>query len=114
LNAIFVELPAFERNRARYFTDDEFANLQATLMRGPGGAVIKGTGGLRKLRFADSRRGKGSRGGLRLIYYYWSVGRQFWLFTVYDKDEVSDLTAGQRKVLEQALKAELCARRMHA
>ena len=44
--------------------------LQATLMRSPeAGDPIAGAGGLRKLRFADARRGKSKRGGLRVIYY---------------------------------------------
>ena len=53
------------------------------------------------------RRGKGKRGGLRVIYYWWSGGDQFWLFTVYDKDQADDLTSTQRKVLKQLLKNEL-------
>jgi hypothetical protein len=53
------------------------------------GDLIPGTGGLRKLRVADPRRGKGR---LRVIYYRWDSGTQFWLFTVYDKDEMADLT----------------------
>jgi len=73
--------------------------------------VIVGTGGLRKLRFADTRRGKGKRGGLRVIYYWWDTGFQFWLFTVYDKDEIADLTQLQRKVLKEMIKKELDARR---
>lgn len=56
------------------------------------GPLISGTGGLRKLRFADEQRGKGKRGGLRVIYYWWEAGLQFWLFTIYDKDESSDLS----------------------
>lgn len=75
------------------------------------GEVIQGTGGLRKMRFADARRGKGKRGGLRVIYYWWSPGRQFWLYTLYDKDELKDLTQEQRKALKAMLKAELEARR---
>lgn len=75
------------------------------------GALIPGAGGLRKLRFADERRGKGKRGGLRIIYYWWDGGSQFWLFTVYDKDEMSDLTKGQRETLKQMIKKELEARR---
>ena len=52
------------------------------------GSLISGDRpGLRKLRFADERRGKGKRGGLRVIYYWWDTGPQFWLFTIYDKDE---------------------------
>ena len=41
------------------------------------GDLIEGTGGLRKLRFADPRRGKGKRGGLRVIHYYWAGGPEF-------------------------------------
>jgi hypothetical protein len=81
-------------------------------MRDPAaGEVIEGTGGLRKMRFADKRRGKGKRGGLRVIYYWWGAGMQFWLYTLYDKDELVDLTAQQRKALKAMLKAELDSRR---
>jgi hypothetical protein len=112
VKAAFVELPAFERHRANYLDDDAFRELQNSLMLNPeAGDLIPGTGGLRKLRFADERRGKGKRGGLRVIYYWWDAGSQFWLFTVYDKDEISDLTAAQRKDLKEMIKKELDARR---
>ena len=75
------------------------------------GNLIPGTGGLRKLRFLDPRRGKGKRGGLRVIYYWWSLGLQFWLFTIYDKDEVADLTPPRCKAPKVMVKAELEARR---
>ena len=74
------------------------------------GDVIAGTGGLRKIRFANSRRGKGKRGGLRVIYYWWVGGRQFWLFTLYDKDEMDDLTAKEKKVLKEFLEKEVTLR----
>ena len=81
-------------------------------MRDPeAGDLIPGTGGLRKLRFGDERRGKGKRGGLRVIYYWWNPGSQFWLFTVFDKDEIADLTASQRKALKEMIKQELETRR---
>ncbi len=57
------------------------------------------------------KRGKGKRGGLRVIYYWWLSGKQFWLFTVYNKDEMNDLTAAERKNLKDFLKQELDARR---
>ena len=76
------------------------------------GDVVEGTGGLRKVRYADEKRGKGKRGGLRVIYYWWLSGKQFWLFTVYNKDEMDDLTAAQRKTLKELLKQELGARRI--
>jgi hypothetical protein len=112
VKAVFVELPAFERHRAAYLDDAAFGALQNALMKDPeAGEVIEGTGGLRKMRFADKRRGKGKRGGLRVIYYWWRGGLQFWLYTLYDKDEMADLNAEQRKALRAALKAELKARR---
>jgi hypothetical protein len=72
---------------------------------------MSGAGGLRKLRFGDLRRGKGKRGGLRVIYYWWSGGPEFWLFTLYDKDEAEDLTPKERESLKERVKAELRARR---
>ncbi len=112
MKAEFVELPAFERHRSEYLDDDGFRSLQILLMSDPeAGDVIEGAGGLRKLRFADARRGKGKRGGLRVIYYGWDAGPQFWLFTIYDKDTADDLSPPQRKVLKALVKAELEARR---
>jgi len=108
MKATFVELPPFERTRKDYIDEESYRQLQLELMDKPiAGAVIEGTGGLRKLRQADPSRGKGKRGGLRVIYYWWSGGDQFWLFTVYDKDQADDLTPGQRKVLKKLLKTEL-------
>ena len=112
MKAIFVELPPFQRHRQNYLNDDDFRSFQQMLMKNPeAGDVIEGTGGLRKMRFADGRRGKGKRGGLRVIYYWWLPGQQFWLFTLYDKDEMDDLTAAQRKTLKALLKQEVDARR---
>ena len=108
MKATFFELPPFERTRKDYIDEESYRQLQLELMDKPiAGAVIEGTGGLRKLRQADPSRGKGKRGGLRVIYYWWSGGDQFWLFTVYDKDQADDLTPGQRKVLKKLLKTEL-------
>jgi hypothetical protein len=112
VKGVFVELPPFERYRTDYLDDDAFLRLQQFLMLNPeAGAVIPGTGGLRKVRFADERRGKGKRGGLRVIYYWWDAGVQFWLFTLYDKNEMVDLTKSQRVTLRQMIKNELEARK---
>jgi hypothetical protein len=111
VKAVFVELPAFSRYRSDYLDDEAFGRLQAEMMRNPSvGELIRGSGGLRKMRFADQRRGKGKRGGLRIIYYSWVSGDQFWLFTIYDKDEADDLTPDQRRTLKDLIKAELEAR----
>jgi hypothetical protein len=75
VKAVFVELPAFERHRERYLNDAALLELQQSLMSNPeAGRVIQGTGGLRKVRVPDPRRGKGKRGGLRVIYYWWLDG----------------------------------------
>ena len=111
MKALFIELPAFSRYRTDYLDDENFRGLQKTMMKNPeAGNVIEGTGGLRKLRYGDPRRGKGKRGGLRIIYYWWDGGSQFWLFTLYDKDELDDLSAKEKKVLKDRLKTELEAR----
>lgn len=111
MKATFIELPAFERMREEYFEDPSLKELQIELMKNPeAGDVIKGTGGLRKVRYADEKRGKGKRSGLRVIYFWKDADDQFWLFTVYDKDEASDLTPAQCKMLKQRLDAEIKAR----
>jgi hypothetical protein len=113
MKAVFLELPAFERHRHECLDDDGLRRLQDTLMANPeAGDLIEGTGGLRKLRFADARRGKGKRGGLRVIYYFWVRGPEFWLFTLYGKDEMSDLTPKQRAALKDLVKGELKMRKI--
>ncbi len=112
MKAVFVELPAFARHRADYLDDEGFRALQNALLDNPeAGDVIEGTGGPRKVRHADSRRGKGKRGGLRVIYFWWGAGDQFWLYTLYDKDTIDDLSAKERAALKDMLKRELSARR---
>jgi hypothetical protein len=112
MRALFVELPAFSRHRGEYLDDDGLRRLQLAMLTTPhAGDVIQGSGGLRKLRFPDVRRAKGRRGGLRVIYFWWSAGAQFWLFTLYGKDEVADLDPDERRLLRQMLKSELDARR---
>src|SRR5690625_7929748 len=92
--------------------DAAFMSFQEKLIEYPtAGDVIVGAGGLRKVRFTDSFKGKGKRGGLRIIYYWWGGGFQFWLFTLYRKGEMKDLNAKERRVLAQMLRNEIQARR---
>ena len=112
MKALFVELPAFERNRSAYLTDEALRGLQNAMLKNPeAGDVITGTGGLRKVRHGDVSRGKGKRGGLRIIYYWWEPKRQFWLFTLYDKDELDDLSPKEKALLKTLLKQELEVRK---
>ena len=104
MKAVFIELSSFHRQRESYLDDDGYRALQVAMMQNPeAGDVIEGAGGLRKMRYADTRRGKGKRGGLRVIYY-WDGGQQFWLFTLYDKNELDDMTAKEKQVFRTALK----------
>jgi mRNA-degrading endonuclease RelE of RelBE toxin-antitoxin system len=99
---VFVETPIFNRRVQEYLDDDEYAGMQAFLVRRPdAGSVIKGSGGIRKLRWAGSGRGK--RGGLRVIYYWWVAKDRISLLLVYPKNEQDDLTADQLKKLRNEL-----------
>lgn len=110
-NMVFYELPIFSSVRENYLDDNAFKDLQSVLIANPeAGDVIKGTGGLRKMRFADAKRHKGTRGGLRVIYYYKHADDQIWLFTVYDKDDADDLTPAQAKMLKARFEQQIKAR----
>jgi len=103
----FLEAPAFTRHLAHYLDDEQYRALQTVLADSPElGDMIPGTGGFRKLRWADARRSKGRRGGLRVIYYWFNGQNQIWLMTIYGKDEAADLTPAQKKLLKAAIDAE--------
>ena len=99
MKSVFIESSIFEKFRDTYINEEEFRLFQADLMANPKqGDVIQGTGGLRKVRIAG--RGKGKRGGSRVIYYYFDEKRRFYLLTIYGKNGMSDLNAEQKKQLK--------------
>lgn len=96
----FVETSLFTRIARQYMGDDELARLQASIAKRPdAGAVIKGSGGLRKLRW--SAGGKGKRGGVRIIYYWLVRDNQIFLLSIYAKSEVDDLTRSEVEALSR-------------
>jgi mRNA-degrading endonuclease RelE of RelBE toxin-antitoxin system len=104
----FFETRSFTASLPDYLSDAEYRNLQQALLTNPNaGEVMPGTGGFRKMRWVDIRRGKGKRGGLRVIYYFLSPDKQIWMFAIYDKDEMSDLSPAEKKGLKAAIEAEL-------
>ena len=108
MRTVFFETTSFTATVGNYLTDDEYRALQTQMQLYPqAGDVMPRTGGFRKLRWADGRRGKGKRGGLRVIYYWLMNDGQFWMFAIYDKDELENLTAEQEKALKKAIEAEL-------
>lgn len=107
----FLEAPAFTRYLREYVDDEGYRKLQQELVRRPeAGDLIPGTGGFRKVRWGDRRRGKGRRGGLRVIYYYFAAEDQIWLMTLYGKNEAADLTPSEKRALKTAIEEERKAR----
>ncbi len=90
----FVETPVFTAVLRRHLDDERYRQLQIALMLRPEqGPIIKGSGGLRKVRWASA--GSGKRGGLRVIYYWAPGDAMFYMLYVYAKHEQGDLTARQ-------------------
>lgn len=113
LKVEFIEAPLFTQLLPNFLKDDEYRDLQQHLSRDPeAGDVMPGTGGFRKLRWADTRRGKGKRSGLRLIYYFFLADAQIWLITLYDKDSMSDLSPAEKRVLKAAIERQTQQRAM--
>ena len=97
---VFIESKVFEKLREKYLDDENYRALQNFLVEQPlTGDVIQGTGGLRKLRW--SANGKGKRGGVRTIYLYLTEKSHIHFLTLYAKNEVSDLTTDEKKILKR-------------
>ena len=91
-----AETPTFTKQAEALFDEAEKQELITYLAEHPlAGDVITGTGGVRKLRFAASGRGK--RGGARVIYYYLDKDRPLYALLVYPKNVKTDLTPADKK-----------------
>lgn len=103
-----VELPSYLARVRKILSADEQEAVKAMIASDPTcGAVIRGTGGIRKARFA--RRGGGKSGGTRVIYYYHSDQHPVFLLTVFAKGQKDDLTDAEANTLS-ALVKELISR----
>ena len=101
----FIETPTFTRNVANFLDDDEYASLQNYLNEYPGaGAVIPGSGGVRKLRWRGA--GHGKRGGLRIIYYLWLAREEIWMLSIYGKNMRDNISAHILKIMREAIEHE--------
>jgi hypothetical protein len=101
----FVETPVFTAALRRHLEDEPYRQLQIALMLRPEqGPVIRGSGGLRKVRWAKA--GGGKRGGLRVIYYWAPDEATFYMLYAYTKSEQGDLTAAQTRQLGRIVREE--------
>ena len=102
-----AETPIFTRQTAKLFSDEDKRELIDFLAENPlAGDEIPGTGGVRKLRFAASGRGK--RGGARVIYYFLDETMPLYALLAYAKNAQDDMTPDEKRVaaaLVVALKA---------
>ena len=97
----FIESAAFERVRAVYLDDDEYAELQQFMMKDPeAGDIVRESGGVRKLRW--KRKGMGKRGGLRVIYFVHYQPNEFWMLTLYAKAKQENIPAHILRELKEA------------
>jgi mRNA-degrading endonuclease RelE of RelBE toxin-antitoxin system len=100
-----IETPTFTRQMTALLSDEDYGEFQSRLAANPGlGALIKGGGGIRKIRVAVGSRGK--RGGARVIYY-WAVRKDvILLLYAYPKNVSADLTPRQVAQLGKVVKEE--------
>ena len=101
LSRLFIELPSFRaRWKALGLTEDDLVRLETELLNDPTvGDVIRGTGGVRKMRFAFENRGKS--GSVRVIYIDFEVYEKLYLLTAYQKSDQENLTQGERNDLRK-------------
>jgi mRNA-degrading endonuclease RelE of RelBE toxin-antitoxin system len=103
---LFVETPVFTRELEGLISDDDYRNLQFSLLLRPeAGPVIPGSGGLRKVRWGLG--GKGKRGGLRVIYYFDKRKECIYMLLVYPKSRQEDLSQEQVRALRKLVKENL-------
>jgi mRNA-degrading endonuclease RelE of RelBE toxin-antitoxin system len=98
----FIETPLFTKLQSDFLSDDEYRELQSSLSGSPeSGSVIPGSGGIRKLRWSMSGRGK--RGGLRVIYYLRVAREEIWMLTLYPKNVADNIPAHVLKKIREAI-----------
>jgi mRNA-degrading endonuclease RelE of RelBE toxin-antitoxin system len=101
----FLETSVFTRQVTSLLTDDEYGQLQMTLSAHPdAGAIIPHGGGLRKIRW--SMTGRGKRGGVRVVYYWVTAQDQILMLFMYPKSEKDDLTPRQLGMLREIVEKE--------
>lgn len=98
VHVVFEETSVFTKRVVALLDDESYADLQLHLARNPAaGDLIQRSGGFRKIRW--SAKGRGKRGGVRVIYYWWNSEDLISMVLIYPKNEQEDLTPAQMKTL---------------
>lgn len=102
---IFIETSKFTDLLPSYLSDDEYRGFQTYLLQRPdAGDIVKGTGGVRKVRWAAA--GKGKSGGVRIIYYWKQSEHEIWMLTIYGKSERETISSHVLKKIAEAIDYE--------
>ncbi len=89
----------------KYLSDDEYRALQWYLLINPdAGDIVRGSGGVRKVRWAP--RGKGKSGGVRVMYYWKNTAKEIWLLTLYSKSEKATIPGHVLKKIAEEIENE--------
>ncbi|WP_163560309.1 transcriptional regulator [Halomonas sp. NO4] len=100
---LFIETSTFTKLLPDYLTDEEYRGLQTYLLKKPdAGDLIKGSGGVRKIRWSLAASGK--RGGVRVIYYWKVSEHEIWLLTLYSKSERASIPGHMLRQIAEAIK----------
>lgn len=100
-----VETRVFTKQITSLVDDEDYAELQQVLIRRPDlGYLIPGSGGLRKVRWVQ--RGRGKRGGIRVIHYWYDPEHMIYMLLAYAKNEQENLTQDQMKILRELIEDE--------
>lgn len=95
---LFIELGPFRRRLDGLLSDEDFRGLQSHLVDRPeAGALLRGTGGFRKIRWAEKGKGKG--GGVRVVYFYRSASSRIYFAAIFPKGEKASLTSAEKNAL---------------
>jgi hypothetical protein len=107
-----VELPEYLRQAERLLSEQARTNLVDYLAAHPkAGVIMRGTGGIRKLRWA--RAGMGKSGGVRVIYYYHDEHMPLYLLTMFGKGTKDNLTQAEQNALRRLVRTLIATRRPH-
>jgi mRNA-degrading endonuclease RelE of RelBE toxin-antitoxin system len=102
----FQETPDFTKRLLKLMEDDDYAEFQISLAANPSaGDLIPGGDGLRKVRWRG--KGRGKRGGVRIIYYLIVKKDSILLLDIYSKNEKTDISKKELSLLVDIKRKEI-------